>query len=130
MIPIRHHDVLRQTIKKHQINEDFAEAIILFYYKDLRKRLTLLKHVRIEISGLGYFEIKHYRLKYAIRDVNNLIGYYQKRTDRRSKKILKNLVKKKILLERIIEKANLEQERKEKKKTQRKDYVEKIEKSC
>jgi 4-alpha-glucanotransferase len=52
-------------------SESLIEDLVEFFYKDLKENLVSLKHPRINVLGLGHFEVKRYM-------VNKHIEKYEK----------------------------------------------------
>ena len=77
--------------KKHkEFKEGIAEAVgvhpqvvddfITFYYAKLRKKLSQLDFPRINVDGLGTFELRKSRLESAIKKNKSMLGNIAKRT--------------------------------------------------
>jgi hypothetical protein len=45
------------------LSEDVVSAIITFYWQEVRKSLSSLKHPRVHITNLGDFVVKHWKLE-------------------------------------------------------------------
>ena len=60
----------------HQVVEDF----ITFYYGKLRKKLSKLDYPKINVDGLGTFELRKGRLEIAIKKNKSMLGNIAKRT--------------------------------------------------
>jgi len=85
-----------------EINEDkeLLESIIDFYYAECRSELSNLKHVRLNIEGLGHFVSRHNLIKKAIdkhtkdlinHDTSTFTAYYNKKNLENKLELLKNL---------------------------------------
>ncbi len=48
-------------------SEDLVNAVITFYWEEVRKSLSSLKHQRVHIANLGDFIIKHWKLEEKIK---------------------------------------------------------------
>ena len=60
----------------HQVVEDF----ITFYYGKLRKKLSKLDYPKINVDGLGTFELRKGRLEIAIKKNKSMLGNIAKTT--------------------------------------------------
>ncbi len=49
--------------------EDLVEAVISFYWEEVRKSLSSLKHQRIHLTNLGDFVIKHWKMSQKITNL-------------------------------------------------------------
>ncbi len=99
--------------KELKEDEELLECLIDFYYKECRNILSNLKHVRLNIEGLGHFKSRNNLIKKSIdkikkdlseHDTSTFKAYYNKKT----------LEDKLIQLNNAIELYNVEKERKEK----------------
>jgi nucleoid DNA-binding protein len=50
-------------------SEDLIEAVTSFYWQEVRKSLSSLKHQRIHITNLGDFVIKHWKIDQKITNL-------------------------------------------------------------
>lgn len=66
MIPKKANTLYRQVSEDLGIDEDLLETFIEFYYKDIKDKLTNLKHPRVNVEGLGQFVAKPTVVKKAI----------------------------------------------------------------
>lgn len=48
-------------------SEDVVDAVIRFYWQEVRKALSSLKHQRVHITNLGDFIIKHWKIEEKIK---------------------------------------------------------------
>lgn len=58
MIPKKPALVVKQVAEDMDIPVSTVDDIISFYYKEVRKNLSSLEHLRIDLPGLGNFVIK------------------------------------------------------------------------
>lgn len=88
MIPKKASRLYKEVSEDLNIEETLVETLIEFYYKDIRKAMTELKHPRLKIEGLGYFVIKPYAIRKAIpryiktlddHDTSTFNAYYNKK---------------------------------------------------
>lgn len=66
MIPKKANSLYKEMTKEFDISEDLVENLIESYYKTLRKKMSNLSDLRINIDGLGHFVIKIQKVKKAI----------------------------------------------------------------
>ena len=48
-------------------SEDVVDAVIRFYWQEVRKALSSLKHQRVHITNLGDFIVKHWKIEEKIK---------------------------------------------------------------
>ena len=58
MIPKKPALIVKQVAEDMDIPISTVDDIISFYYKEVRKTLSSLEHLRIDLPGLGNFVIK------------------------------------------------------------------------
>jgi len=87
--------------KELGIDKKFAETLIKFYYKEVRKEVAQINKNRVVITGLGSFDLKYFKVKYKLRDTLNFIRYYEKIKGNRAISILIGLEKKLVVLKRV-----------------------------
>jgi nucleoid DNA-binding protein len=51
------------TAKKLEMNQEFVQDVIDFYWKEVRKSLSELRSPRIVVANFGSFQIKHWKLE-------------------------------------------------------------------
>ena len=107
MIPKKSKTLYCEITKEFDVSEDLVESLIENYYKTLRKKLSALSDLRINVDGLGHFVIKIQKVKKAIphyekvlknHDTSTFGAYHNK----------KNVEEKLDLLNRIHDKAENE----------------------
>ncbi len=96
------------------ISDKLVEDVINYYWQEVRKSLSSMKHSRIHISNLGDFIVKHWKLDEEIRllerwEESNKQKGMQQMTARF--KIVENLINLKTVKEVIQEEG------------QRKDFI-------
>lgn len=62
MKPLKAKHFIPQVAEEVQLSEDAVTAIINFYWEEVRKSLSGLKHSRVHLTNLGDFVIKHWKL--------------------------------------------------------------------
>jgi len=109
--------------EKFGLEKEFSKALIKAYYKEVRREIAEINKTRIEIRGLGSFDLKYFKIKYKLRDTVNFIAYHEKARTNRAIAILIGLEKKLVVLKRA-KKLSEERENKDKeKRLARKEYV-------
>ena len=66
MIPKKASSLYKEMTKEFDVSEELVESLIEFYYKTLRKKMSSLSDLRINVDGLGHFVIKMQKVKKAI----------------------------------------------------------------
>lgn len=59
-----------QVSEEMNISEEVVTNIINFYWRSVRESLSSLRHIRVHVSNLGDFTIKHW-------DIDNKIKQYE-----------------------------------------------------
>ena len=62
MKPLKAKHFIPEVADEMQLSEDAVTAIINFYWEEVRKSLSGLKHSRVHLTNLGDFVIKHWKL--------------------------------------------------------------------
>jgi len=88
MIPKKVNSLYKELTKEFDVTESFVEILIQNYYKELRKKLSGLTDLRINVDGLGHFVIKIQKVKKSIphyekvlknHDVSTFGAYHSKK---------------------------------------------------
>lgn len=58
MIPKKPNSLFREVAEELEVDEALVDKFITHYYKDVRKHLSELNHIRINLDGLGQMVIK------------------------------------------------------------------------
>lgn len=58
MIPQKSKSLYKEVAEELNIPIDLVEDLIEYYYKEIKSNITGLKHLRINVDGLGQFVIK------------------------------------------------------------------------
>ena len=58
MIPKKPQEIIKQTSEDLDLPQQLVDAIITHYYKEIRKNLSSLEHIRLNLPGLGHFLIR------------------------------------------------------------------------
>lgn len=62
MRPKKAKQFIPEIAEKTEVPEEVVTAIINFYWQEVRKSLSGLKHSRVHLTNLGDFVIKHWKL--------------------------------------------------------------------
>jgi hypothetical protein len=66
MIPKKASSLYKEIKEQFDVSEDLVESLIEDYYKTLRKKMSSLSDLRLNVDGLGQFVIKMQKVKKAI----------------------------------------------------------------
>jgi nucleoid DNA-binding protein len=66
MIPKKASSLYKEMTKELDVSEDLVESLVEAYYKKLRKKMSSLSDLRLNVDGLGHFVIKIQKVKKAI----------------------------------------------------------------
>jgi hypothetical protein len=67
--PKKAKDLIKPTAEITLHSEDLINAVVSFYWAEVRKSLSGLKHSRIHITNLGDFTIKHWKIEDKIKSL-------------------------------------------------------------
>lgn len=113
MNPKKGKSFIQEFSNEFKLDSQLVDDLIDFYYKECRDILSNLKYTRLNIDGLGHFVSRPNLVKKSINriikslnnhDTSTFSAYYNK----------KKLEEKLILLKHLLEKQNIEKERKNK----------------
>lgn len=62
MQPIKAKSLLSDVASEINLSEDLIKDVTSYYWQEVRKALSGLKHQRIHITNLGDFTIKHWKI--------------------------------------------------------------------
>lgn len=88
MIPKKPNTLFKEVAEELEISEDLVDKFITFYYKDVRKHLSEINHIRINLDGLGQMVIRpktvenlilKYKRMVNKADTYEFSGYYNKK---------------------------------------------------
>jgi nucleoid DNA-binding protein len=60
--PRKAKDLIPQVAKETNLSEETINNIMGFYWREVRKNLSSLKHSRVHITNLGDFVTKHWKI--------------------------------------------------------------------
>ena len=62
MRPRKAKDLIPQVASHLSFSEQLIEDVITYYWENIRKALSSLKHTRIHVTNLGDFTAKHWKI--------------------------------------------------------------------
>ena len=71
MIPKKPNSLYKEITDEFECSEQLVDDLVHFYYKTLKKRMSGLTDLRLNVEGLGHFVLK-------MRKVKNAIPHYEK----------------------------------------------------
>jgi hypothetical protein len=71
--PKKARDFITPTSKELGIDSEFVEAVVDFYWKEIRKALSNLSAPQIFVANLGTFRVKHWELEKNKNDYQSYI---------------------------------------------------------
>jgi nucleoid DNA-binding protein len=116
--PKKHREFNEGIAEEVGVHPQVVEDIITFYYARLRKKLSKLDFPRINVDGLGTFELRKGRLESAIKKNKSMLGNIAKRTYNgyaKSENIIENIEQMTSALNQMEENAKLKKDFKSKK---------------
>jgi hypothetical protein len=94
--------------------EDVVNDVVMYYWQEIRKSLSTLKHQRVHVTNLGDFTIKHWK-------VDDKIGYLEKWEEQNKLKGLQEITARFKTAEAVYDLKNLQKLMEE--ENQRKDFI-------
>ena len=67
MRPKKAKDFIPEVAKQLSLPQNLIEDVVSYYWQEVRKSLSALKHSRIHITNLGDFTIKHWKIDDKIK---------------------------------------------------------------
>jgi hypothetical protein len=65
--PKKSKDLIEEVARQTGLSEHLVKEITDFYWQEVRKSLSSLKHARIHVTNLGDFTIKHWKIDDKIK---------------------------------------------------------------
>lgn len=133
MIPKKPNSLYQNLAEESGEDVKLIESFVEFYYKELRHNMTNLKHIRLNVEGLGHFYVKSNKVKKTISNYSKWLAANKENTfsDYHNKKRIEHKL---TLLTSIYEKLTTELENKRSFKTKKneslKGNLEKPETDC
>lgn len=75
MRPVKAKEFIPEVARRMSTDEEAVAAIINFYWREVRKSLSTLKHSRVHVTNLGDFVIKHWKLDEKIAKLERFEEY-------------------------------------------------------
>lgn len=69
MKPRKSKELIPNVAKELGVSEEMVSDVTSFYWHEIRKSLSSLKHARVHITNLGDFTIKHWKLDERIESL-------------------------------------------------------------
>lgn len=67
MRPKKAKDFIPEVAEELNLSTDLVEDLISYYYQEVRKSLSGLKHTRVHVTNLGDFVTKHWKVDEKIQ---------------------------------------------------------------
>ena len=80
MIPKKPEVIIKAVAEQYDIPASLVDDIVSFYYKEVRKNLSSLENLRINLPGLGHFIIQKKSVDALILKYRNLNNKYDTQT--------------------------------------------------
>jgi nucleoid DNA-binding protein len=112
MIPKKSKLLYKDVSEEMNVSENLVDALIDFYYRELKNTLTNLQHPTINVEGLGQFVIRKNLVTKSIPKYNKMLENHDTSTFKAyyNKKAIEERVQ---LLEKMNEMINQDSLRKE-----------------
>lgn len=62
MRPRKAKEFIPEVAEKAEVSEDTVSTVLSYYWQEVRKSMSALKHSRIHLTNLGDFVIKHWKM--------------------------------------------------------------------
>lgn len=114
MQPKKAKDLIPSVASDLNISSSVIEDVILYYWQEIRKSLSSLKHQKIHITNLGDFNIKHWK-------IDEKIEMLEKWEENNKQKGLQQMTARFKTVETLYDLNNIKKLIQE--ETQRKDFI-------
>jgi hypothetical protein len=100
MIPKKPNSLYKEITDEFECSEQLVDDLVHFYYKTLKKRMSGLTDLRLNVEGLGHFVLKMRKVKNAIphykkvlndHDTSTFGAYHNKKSVEEKLELLKQL---------------------------------------
>jgi nucleoid DNA-binding protein len=100
MKPKKANSLYKEVTEEFDVSEDLVETLVESYYKTLRKKMSSISDLRINVDGLGHFVIKIQKVKKAIphyekvlnnHDTSTFGAYHNKKNVEEKLELLKKI---------------------------------------
>jgi len=119
MIPEKPKSLCKEVAEELNVSTSLVEDLIEDYYKEIKHNVTNLKHLRINVDGLGQFVLKEKTVNNAIpkykkalnnHDTSTFNAYHNKLTLEKKVEALENIQKQFLNLELKKQEVKLKKE--------------------
>lgn len=109
MIPKKHKEVLKKVIDDKGLDKGFTEDAVSFFWSEVRRNLTELSTISINVRRFGIFTVKEWK-------IDEFIGNYKKHLDKtdamtfeeaKYRKVMETQYARFLKLKEMLEKENL-----------------------
>ena len=80
MKPKKANSLYKEVTEEFDVSEDLVETLVESYYKTLRKKMSSISDLRINVDGLGHFVIKIQKVKKAIPHYEKVLNNHDTST--------------------------------------------------
>ena len=80
MIPKKPEVVIKVVAEEYDLPVSTVDDIVTFYYKEVRKNLSSLEHIKVNLPGLGDFVMRKRSVESLIKKYKNLNNKYDTQT--------------------------------------------------
>jgi len=80
MIPKKPEIIIKEVAEQNDLAQSLVDDIVSFYYKEVRKKLSSLEDININLPGLGQFMIKRISIQKLVKKYENVINKYDSQT--------------------------------------------------
>ena len=104
MNPKKHKEFKKGLAEEVGVHPQVVDDFISFYYSKLRKSLSTLAFPRINVEGIGTFELRKAKLALGIKKNKSILGNIAKRTYNgyaKSENIIENITQMSNALEQM-----------------------------
>jgi hypothetical protein len=100
MIPKKPNSLYQEITDEFECSEKLVDDLVTFYYKTLKKRMSNINDLRLNVEGLGHFVLKMKKVKTAIphyekvlnnHDTSTFGAYHNKKSIEEKLEKLKNI---------------------------------------
>jgi hypothetical protein len=100
MKPKKANSLYKEVTEEFDVSEDLVETLVESYYKTLRKKMSSISDLRINVDGLGHFVIKiqkvmkaipHYEKVLNNHDTSTFGAYHNKKNVEEKLELLKKI---------------------------------------
>jgi hypothetical protein len=80
MIPKKPEIIIKEVAEQHDLPISMVDDVVSFYYKEVRKTLSSLEHLNVNLVGLGQFIMKTNSVNGMIKKYRALNNKYDSQT--------------------------------------------------